>query len=183
MKKFAPRCHRHARFPAITWRHPRTEALLLRGGGFHGRGVGGAEAAASHEQEHYMAALVSLSPLGKRAGRYDGNQASSRRGRAGTKQQQHQRDSLLGVPSALRDSTGGSSTHSGAGSGVGGGAGSGRRRLNSQGGGSAASDLGRSDSSLSLNSLMMEAGNHQQPNTSESEWTKDAQWVETMIST
>jgi hypothetical protein len=41
IKKFAPRCHRHARFPVITWRHPRTEALLLRGGGFHGRGVGG----------------------------------------------------------------------------------------------------------------------------------------------
>ena len=156
MKKFAPRCHRHARFPVITWRHPRTEALLLRGGGFHGRGVGGAEAAASHEQEHYMAALVSLSPLGRR--HHTGHhQASGRRGRHAAAKNQP-RDSLLGVPSALRDSTGGSSTHSG--SGVG------RRRLNSQGGGSAASDLGRSDSSLSLNSLMMEAGNHQQPSNS-----------------
>ena len=160
MKKFAPRCHRGARFPVITWRHPRTEALLLRGGGFHGRGVGGAEAAASHEQEHYMAALVSLSPLAKRHGGH--HQASGRRGRHSAAKHQP-RDSLLGVPSALRDSTGGSSTPSGAG----GGSGAGRRRLNSQGGGSAASDLGRSDSSLSLNSLMMEAGNHQQPSSGE----------------
>ena len=73
---------------------------------------------------------------------------------------------MLGVPSALRDSTGGSSTHSGAGGG-----GGGRRRLNSQGAASAASDLGRSDSSLSLNSLMMEAGNHQQPSNSGMEGT------------
>jgi myotubularin-related protein 5/13 len=33
------RCHRHARIPVATWRHPRTRALLLRGSGFHGKGV------------------------------------------------------------------------------------------------------------------------------------------------
>lgn len=33
------RCYRHGRLPVITWRHPRSKALLLRGAGFHGKGV------------------------------------------------------------------------------------------------------------------------------------------------
>jgi myotubularin-related protein 5/13 len=33
------RCHRHSRIPVITWRHAKTKALLLRGAGFHGKGV------------------------------------------------------------------------------------------------------------------------------------------------
>ncbi|XP_046393982.1 myotubularin-related protein 13 isoform X2 [Ischnura elegans] len=33
------RCHRGCRFPAITWRHPRTGALLIRGASFHAKGV------------------------------------------------------------------------------------------------------------------------------------------------
>lgn len=35
----ACRCFRHQRIPCVTWRHPRTRALLLRGAGFHGKGV------------------------------------------------------------------------------------------------------------------------------------------------
>ncbi|XP_064480386.1 myotubularin-related protein 13-like isoform X2 [Ornithodoros turicata] len=35
------RCYRHSRFPAVTWRHPSTKALLLRASGFHGKGVMG----------------------------------------------------------------------------------------------------------------------------------------------
>ena len=38
LRRYA-RCHRHSRFPAITWRHPKNHSLLLRGSGFHGRGV------------------------------------------------------------------------------------------------------------------------------------------------
>ena len=35
------RLYRHNRFPVITWRHPKTKALLVRGAGFHGKGVMG----------------------------------------------------------------------------------------------------------------------------------------------
>lgn len=35
------RLYRHSRIPAITWRHPRTKALLMRGAGYHGKGVMG----------------------------------------------------------------------------------------------------------------------------------------------
>jgi myotubularin-related protein 5/13 len=35
------RCHRQNRFPVVTWRHPITKALLIRGSSFHGRGVMG----------------------------------------------------------------------------------------------------------------------------------------------
>ncbi|XP_071955924.1 myotubularin-related protein 13-like [Antedon mediterranea] len=35
------RCHRNNRFPAIVWKHPKSKALLLRSGGFHGKGVMG----------------------------------------------------------------------------------------------------------------------------------------------
>lgn len=33
------RCYRHNRLPAITWRHSRTKALLVRASGFHAKGV------------------------------------------------------------------------------------------------------------------------------------------------
>lgn len=35
------RCYRQGRIPSITWRHPKTKALLLRGAGHHGKGVMG----------------------------------------------------------------------------------------------------------------------------------------------
>lgn len=35
------RCYRQGRIPCITWRHPRTHALLLRGAGHHGKSVMG----------------------------------------------------------------------------------------------------------------------------------------------
>lgn len=35
------RCYRQSRIPCITWRHPRTHALLLRGAGHHGKSVMG----------------------------------------------------------------------------------------------------------------------------------------------
>ncbi|XP_033127612.1 myotubularin-related protein 13-like isoform X3 [Anneissia japonica] len=35
------RCYRNNRFPVVVWRHPKTKALLLRSGGFHGKGVMG----------------------------------------------------------------------------------------------------------------------------------------------
>ena len=33
------RCYRHGRVPAITWRHNRTKALLLRGASYHDKRV------------------------------------------------------------------------------------------------------------------------------------------------
>ncbi|BFZ16266.1 hypothetical protein BsWGS_19305 [Bradybaena similaris] len=39
IRKFC-RCNRHARFPVITWRHPKTRALLLRASSFHARSLG-----------------------------------------------------------------------------------------------------------------------------------------------
>ena len=35
------RCHRQSRFPTITWKHPGNHALLVRGAGFHSKGVMG----------------------------------------------------------------------------------------------------------------------------------------------
>ena len=35
------RCYRHNRLPVVTWRHPRTKAVLLRSGGFHSKTVVG----------------------------------------------------------------------------------------------------------------------------------------------
>ena len=35
------RLYRHSRLPAVTWRHPRTKALLIRGASYHGKGVMG----------------------------------------------------------------------------------------------------------------------------------------------
>ncbi|XP_069696125.1 myotubularin-related protein 13 isoform X2 [Periplaneta americana] len=69
------RCYRHGRIPSITWRHPRTRALLVRGAGYHGKGVMGmlkshpsstvstSETTSSVEQERYLSVLVSATPL------------------------------------------------------------------------------------------------------------------------
>lgn len=35
------RLYRHNRVPVVTWRHTRTKALLIRGAGYHGKGVMG----------------------------------------------------------------------------------------------------------------------------------------------
>lgn len=35
------RCYRHNRLPVVCWKHPRTKAVLLRSGGFHGKSVVG----------------------------------------------------------------------------------------------------------------------------------------------
>lgn len=35
------RCYRQSRIPCVTWRHPRTHSLLLRGAGHHGKSVMG----------------------------------------------------------------------------------------------------------------------------------------------
>lgn len=40
IKKFY-RCYRHGRIPVITWRHPHSKALLLRGAGYYSKGVMG----------------------------------------------------------------------------------------------------------------------------------------------
>ncbi|KAK7481835.1 hypothetical protein BaRGS_00026861, partial [Batillaria attramentaria] len=77
IRKFA-RCHRQYRFPVITWRHPRTKALLLRASGFHSRGPMGmlrhnpgtgassGEASSSIEQEKYFLLLVAATPISNR---------------------------------------------------------------------------------------------------------------------
>ncbi|KAJ8911049.1 hypothetical protein NQ315_004696 [Exocentrus adspersus] len=68
------RCYRQGRIPSTTWRHPRTKALLLRGAGHHGKSVMGmlkshqapaasTESTSSTEQEKYLSALVSATPL------------------------------------------------------------------------------------------------------------------------
>ncbi|BES90651.1 Myotubularin protein [Nesidiocoris tenuis] len=73
------RCYRHNRVPAITWRHSRTRALLLRGASYHGKSVmsmlktnhphqpGGSHvegsAASSAEHERYLSVIVSCTPL------------------------------------------------------------------------------------------------------------------------
>ncbi|KAL1114875.1 hypothetical protein AAG570_007699 [Ranatra chinensis] len=76
IRRFA-RCYRHGRVPAITWRHSRTHALLLRGASCHGKGVismlktnhphqtGGGHTdggAASAEHERYLSVIVSCTP-------------------------------------------------------------------------------------------------------------------------
>ncbi|XP_059150678.1 myotubularin-related protein 13-like isoform X2 [Physella acuta] len=74
IRKFS-RCNRQSRFPVITWRHPRTRALLLRASGFHSRGLmgmlrhssnnstsTGGEASSSLEQEKYFMLLVAATP-------------------------------------------------------------------------------------------------------------------------
>ena len=72
------RFHRQARFPAITWRHPNTQALLLRGSTFHSRGVmgmirrhqdggsqgsgGQTDVASSVEAEIFLTSVVQATP-------------------------------------------------------------------------------------------------------------------------
>ncbi|RWS10543.1 myotubularin-related protein 13-like isoform X4, partial [Dinothrombium tinctorium] len=78
------RCYKYHRFPAIVWKHPKTQALLLRGSSFHGKGVIGMfkgtvasgssatngtsaqqysnETTANLEQEKYFRAIVNLTP-------------------------------------------------------------------------------------------------------------------------
>nr|XP_018897778.1 PREDICTED: myotubularin-related protein 13 isoform X2 [Bemisia tabaci] len=71
------RCYRNSRVPVITWRHPRTRALFLRGAGYHGKGVIGmlksthpastgvshSDSSSSVEQERYLNAIVNATPL------------------------------------------------------------------------------------------------------------------------
>ncbi|XP_017780101.1 PREDICTED: myotubularin-related protein 13 isoform X2 [Nicrophorus vespilloides] len=68
------RCYRQGRIPSITWRHPKTKALLLRGAGHHGKSVMGmlkshpttnnmTETTSSLEQEKYLSALVTATPI------------------------------------------------------------------------------------------------------------------------
>jgi myotubularin-related protein 5/13 len=79
LRRYA-RCHRHSRFPTITWRHSKNNSLLLRGSGFHGRGVismlrrhhndpgqgpaptGQQELASSVEAERYTNAVIHATP-------------------------------------------------------------------------------------------------------------------------
>ncbi|XP_033645492.1 myotubularin-related protein 13-like isoform X1 [Asterias rubens] len=73
------KCHRQYRFPAITWRHPGTKALLLRSSGFHGKGMmgriksapnpstsGSSETSSSKsiEQDKFFTAVVFNTPCG-----------------------------------------------------------------------------------------------------------------------
>uniref|UniRef100_A0A4W3JEZ1 SET binding factor 2 n=1 Tax=Callorhinchus milii TaxID=7868 RepID=A0A4W3JEZ1_CALMI len=70
------RCYRHNRLPVVCWKHSKTKAVLLRSGGFHGKGVVGlfksqnphsvapasSESSSSIEQEKYLQALLSSVP-------------------------------------------------------------------------------------------------------------------------
>ncbi|CAB0038244.1 unnamed protein product [Trichogramma brassicae] len=73
------RLYRHNRIPIVTWRHPRTKALLIRGAGYHGKGVMGmlkthpsgasnlkansSETTSSLELEKYLGAFVASTPV------------------------------------------------------------------------------------------------------------------------
>uniref|UniRef100_A0A8B9JPC3 SET binding factor 2 n=1 Tax=Astyanax mexicanus TaxID=7994 RepID=A0A8B9JPC3_ASTMX len=66
------RCYRHNRFPIVCWKHPRTKAVMLRAGGFHGKSVVGlfksqnpasTESSSSLEQEKYLQAILSSIPI------------------------------------------------------------------------------------------------------------------------
>ncbi|XP_035251970.1 myotubularin-related protein 13-like isoform X1 [Anguilla anguilla] len=72
------RCYRHNRLPVVCWRHARTKAVLIRAGGFHGKGVVGlfksqnpssttpassSESSSSLEQEKYLRAILSAIPI------------------------------------------------------------------------------------------------------------------------
>nr|XP_016848494.1 PREDICTED: myotubularin-related protein 13 isoform X11 [Anolis carolinensis] len=66
------RCYRHNRLPVVCWKNSKSSALLLRAGGFHGKGVVGLfksqntqtsaptslESSSSIEQEKYLQALL-----------------------------------------------------------------------------------------------------------------------------
>lgn len=68
------RCYRHNRLPVVCWKNSRSSTLLLRSGGFHGKGVVGLfksqnspqavptsslESSSSIEQEKYLQAILS----------------------------------------------------------------------------------------------------------------------------
>uniref|UniRef100_A0A3P8YI32 SET binding factor 2 n=1 Tax=Esox lucius TaxID=8010 RepID=A0A3P8YI32_ESOLU len=71
------RCYRHNRLPVVCWKHPRTKAVLLRSGGFHGKSVVGlfksqnqsstgtvsSELSSSLEQEKYLQAILNSIPI------------------------------------------------------------------------------------------------------------------------
>uniref|UniRef100_A0A3B3QJM1 SET binding factor 2 n=1 Tax=Paramormyrops kingsleyae TaxID=1676925 RepID=A0A3B3QJM1_9TELE len=70
------RCYRHNRLPVVSWKHPQTKALLMRSGGFHGKGVvslfksqnpssaapTSSSESSSLEQEKYLQAILSAIP-------------------------------------------------------------------------------------------------------------------------
>uniref|UniRef100_A0A674P1Y8 SET binding factor 2 n=1 Tax=Takifugu rubripes TaxID=31033 RepID=A0A674P1Y8_TAKRU len=72
------RCYRHNRLPVVCWKHPRTKAVLLRSGGFHGKSVVGlfksqnpsstapassSDSSSSLEQEKYLQAILDSIPV------------------------------------------------------------------------------------------------------------------------
>uniref|UniRef100_A0A4W6E7X0 SET binding factor 2 n=1 Tax=Lates calcarifer TaxID=8187 RepID=A0A4W6E7X0_LATCA len=66
------RCYRHNRLPVVCWKHPRTKAVLLRSGGFHGKSVVGlfksqnpssTDSSSSLEQEKYLQAILDSIPI------------------------------------------------------------------------------------------------------------------------
>ncbi|XP_076879735.1 myotubularin-related protein 13 isoform X2 [Brachyhypopomus gauderio] len=72
------RCYRHNRLPVVCWKHPRTKAVLIRAGSFHGKSVVGlfksqnpstaapassSESSSSLEQEKYLQAILSSIPV------------------------------------------------------------------------------------------------------------------------
>ncbi|KFQ74325.1 Myotubularin-related protein 13, partial [Phaethon lepturus] len=68
------RCYRHNRLPVVCWKNTKNNTLLLRSGGFHGKGVVGLfksqnthttapaslESSSSIEQEKYLRALLNV---------------------------------------------------------------------------------------------------------------------------
>ncbi|NXA44564.1 MTMRD protein, partial [Nothocercus julius] len=68
------RCYRHNRLPVVCWKNTKNSTLLLRSGGFHGKGVVGLfksqtthtaapaslESSSSIEQEKYLQALLNV---------------------------------------------------------------------------------------------------------------------------
>uniref|UniRef100_A0A3Q2P2E7 SET binding factor 2 n=1 Tax=Fundulus heteroclitus TaxID=8078 RepID=A0A3Q2P2E7_FUNHE len=72
------RCYRHNRLPVVCWKHPRTRAVLMRSGAFHGKSVVGlfksqntssaspassSDSSSSLEQEKYLQAILESIPL------------------------------------------------------------------------------------------------------------------------
>ncbi|XP_008335218.1 myotubularin-related protein 13 isoform X2 [Cynoglossus semilaevis] len=69
------RCYRHNRLPVVCWKHPRTKAVLMRSGGFHGKSVVGlfksqntsstesSDSSSSLEQEKYLRAILNSIPV------------------------------------------------------------------------------------------------------------------------
>ena len=73
LKRFS-KVYKQGRFPCVTWRHPDSRALLLRGASYHARSMmhilrrhqneqgGQSEVPASLEAEQYLAAVISATP-------------------------------------------------------------------------------------------------------------------------